>query len=82
MTGMTEIGEAGERLVGSDRVLAVLTELVAHPAGATLDEMARFTDHPKSTVHRALASLRRAGLASQDGRGHYILGDEFRKSVV
>ena len=74
---MTEIGDAGERLVGSDRVLAVLTELAVHPAGATLDEMVRLTGHPKSTVHRALASLRRAGFASQDGRGHYILGDEF-----
>lgn len=74
---MTEIEGAGDRLVGSDRVLSVLMELASHPAGATLDEMVRFTGNPKSTVHRALASLRRAGLASQDGRGHYILGDEF-----
>jgi DNA-binding IclR family transcriptional regulator len=28
-------------------------------------------------VHRALAALRRAGLAAQDGPGHYVLGDEF-----
>ncbi|MGB4137445.1 MAG: IclR family transcriptional regulator, partial [Microbacterium sp.] len=27
--------------------------------------------------HRALASLRRAGLAAQRGRGSYVLGDEF-----
>ena len=77
MTGMTDIEAVGDRLVGSDRVLAVLVELASHPAGATLDEMARVTGSPKSTVHRALASLRRAGLASQDGPGHYILGDEF-----
>jgi len=32
---------------------------------------------PKPTVHRALRALRRAGLADQDGRGHYVLGDEF-----
>jgi DNA-binding IclR family transcriptional regulator len=32
---------------------------------------------PKPTVHRALASLRRAGLATQRARGTYLLGDEF-----
>src|SRR5699024_2575015 len=39
--------------------------------------LARIVDSPKSSVHRALASLRRAQLAEQDGRGHYVLGDEF-----
>ncbi|AFR28745.1 IclR family transcriptional regulator [Arthrobacter sp. Rue61a] len=66
-----------ERLVGSDRVLAVLLELASHPAGISLDEMAKAIDSAKPTVHRALASLRRAGLAGQDGHGHYSLGDEF-----
>jgi DNA-binding IclR family transcriptional regulator len=64
-------------LVGSDRVLAVLTELAQHPAGAGLDELARSLDSPKPTIHRALAALRRAGFATQNGRGHYLLGDEF-----
>jgi DNA-binding IclR family transcriptional regulator len=64
-------------LVGSDRVLAVLTELALHPTGAGLDELARILDSPKPTIHRALAALRRAGFASQNGRGHYLLGDEF-----
>ena len=32
---------------------------------------------PKPTVHRALAALCRAGLAGKDGRGRYLLGDEF-----
>jgi IclR family acetate operon transcriptional repressor len=64
------------RLVGSDRVLAVLRELGAHPDGVTLDELARAVDSPKPTVHRALASLRRADLANQDGHGRYSLGDE------
>jgi len=68
---------SGERLVGSDRVLAVLTELAGHPDGIGLDEIARAVKSPKPTVHRALAALRRAGFASQDGRGHYVLGDEF-----
>lgn len=66
-----------ERLVGSDRVLAVLVELAQHPSGITLDEIARAVDSAKPTVHRALASLRRAGFATQDVRGHYLLGDEF-----
>jgi DNA-binding IclR family transcriptional regulator len=34
-------------------------------------------DSPKPTVHRALAALRRAGFAAQDGHGRYLLGDEF-----
>lgn len=66
-----------ERLVGSDRVLAVLAELATRPDGIGLEEMARALGSSKPTVHRALASLRRAGFAVQDGHGHYILGDEF-----
>jgi IclR family acetate operon transcriptional repressor len=65
------------RLVGSDRVLAVLVELGRHPDGATLDELASSLASPKSTVHRALASLRRASFAELTSRGVYALGDEF-----
>ena len=39
--------------------------------------MARAAASPKPTVHRALASLRRFGFAERDGRGRYVLGDEF-----
>lgn len=66
-----------ERLVGADRVLAILAELARHPDGIGLDEMARTVTSNKATVHRALAALRRAGFATQDGRGRYVLGDEF-----
>lgn len=66
-----------ERLVGSDRVLAVLKELARYPDGVGLDELSKVVGSPKPTVHRALVSLRRAGLADQDARGHYVLGDEF-----
>jgi IclR family transcriptional regulator, acetate operon repressor len=66
-----------ERLVGADRVLAILAELARHPDGVGLDAMARAVTSNKATVHRALASLRRAGFAAQDGRGRYVLGDEF-----
>ncbi|KUO05681.1 IclR family transcriptional regulator [Streptomyces caeruleatus] len=64
-------------LVGSDRVLAVLKELARYPDGVGLEELTQVIASPKPTVHRALQSLRRAGLADQDGRGHYLLGDEF-----
>ncbi|MFJ2443760.1 MULTISPECIES: IclR family transcriptional regulator [unclassified Streptomyces] len=73
--GATAAG--GGRLVGSDRVLAVLKELARHPDGAGLEELTRAIDSPKPTVHRALGALRRAGLADQDARGRYVLGDEF-----
>ncbi|MEV4347798.1 IclR family transcriptional regulator [Actinoplanes sp. NPDC049596] len=74
---MTETQDADARLVGADRVLAVLAELARHADGVGLDEMARVMASPKPTVHRALASLRRAGFAAQDGHGRYVLGDEF-----
>ncbi len=64
-------------LVGSDRVLSVLAELARHPDGIGLDDLARTVRSPKPTVHRALASIRRVGFAAQNGRGHYVLGDEF-----
>jgi DNA-binding IclR family transcriptional regulator len=73
-----EQGQVGDdRLVGSDRVLAVLVELAKFPEGVSLDEMAKVVASPKPTVHRALAALVRAGLAGKDGRGRYLLGDEF-----
>lgn len=72
------VGQRDEsRLVGSDRVLAVLKELARHPDGVALEELTRAIGSPKPTVHRALGALRRAGLADQDARGHYVLGDEF-----
>jgi len=76
-TPIARIGEQAERLVGADRVLAVLAELARRPDGAGLDELARAVNSPKPTAHRALASLRRAGFAALDGRGRYVLGDEF-----
>jgi DNA-binding IclR family transcriptional regulator len=66
-----------EKLVGAERVIAVLTELAAHPQGVTLDELAGILASPKPTVHRALATLRRAGLADLVERGVYLLGDEY-----
>ncbi len=65
------------RLVGADRVLAVLRELAQHASGIGLEALAAAVDSPKPTVHRALLALRRAGFAARDGRGRYLLGDEF-----
>ncbi|MER6325301.1 IclR family transcriptional regulator [Streptomyces coelicoflavus] len=58
-------------------MLAVLKELARYPDGVGLDELTRVIGSPKPTVHRALGALRRAGLADQDARGQYLLGDEF-----
>jgi IclR family acetate operon transcriptional repressor len=78
LPGATEDRTSAEaRLVGSDRVLAVLVELAKYPDGVDLSGLAQAVGSPKPTVHRALASLRRAGLAAQNGHGHYVLGDEF-----
>jgi len=61
---------------GADRVLAVFKALAGYPRGATLDELAARLGSPKSSVHRALATLRRAGLAEQDRDGRYRFGME------
>lgn len=76
MTQQPPQGEV-DRVVGADRVLAVLVELARHPHGATLEDLAATLGSPKSTVHRALVSLRKSSLAQQTARGVYALGDEF-----
>jgi IclR family transcriptional regulator, acetate operon repressor len=66
-----------DRIVGADRVLGILVELSRHPDGIGLEDLARLMKSSKPTVHRALGALRRADLATRDGRGHYVLSDEF-----
>lgn len=63
-------------LTGADRVLATLKTLAGHSSGVSLDAISRELDAPKSSIHRALAALRRAGFADQDERGRYRLGSE------
>lgn len=65
-----------ERVVGADRVLRVLKRLGEYPEGVGVEELARAIESPKSTVHRALGALRRAGLADQDAGGRYRVGGE------
>jgi IclR family acetate operon transcriptional repressor len=63
---------------GADRVLRVLATLAHHPRGITLDQLAQELGAPKPSVHRALATLARAGLADQERPGgSYRLGLEF-----
>jgi len=64
-------------VVGAERVLAVLVALAQEPDGLALEEIATRIELPKSTVHRGLASLRRAGFAMQQSSGRYFLGDEY-----
>jgi IclR family transcriptional regulator, acetate operon repressor len=61
---------------GADRVLGVFKSLARYPHGVTLEELAERLGSPKSSVHRALATLRRAGLAEQDRDGRYRFGME------
>jgi IclR family transcriptional regulator, acetate operon repressor len=64
------------RLAGSDRVLGILRSLGDYPQGVSLEQLARDVDVPKSSLHRALAALCRAGFAEHDARGSYRLGLE------
>lgn len=76
-SAVSETSFAPERLVGADRTLAVLTALAAYADGVSLEEITSAVGSPKPTVHRALGALRRAGFASQNTLGHYVLGDDF-----
>lgn len=82
MTGLsvglpTSPASPSEKVVGADRVMALLVLLAEHPDGLSLDEIATLLDSPKSTVHRNLSILRRHGFAETAGQGHYMLGNEF-----
>ena len=62
---------------GTERALATLKALAACPDGATLDTLATAVGAPKSSVHRALAALVKAGFALRPEPGVYTLGTEF-----
>ena len=52
----------------------MLNELGACPGGIGVSDLARRMRSPRSSVHRALAALRRADLVEQDDAGRYRLG--------
>jgi IclR family transcriptional regulator, acetate operon repressor len=64
-------------LSGIDRVLALLKVVAQHPRGVQLEELAKQLSAPKSTIHRGLAALRRAGFVDHSDGGLYHLGLEF-----
>ncbi|WP_294572643.1 IclR family transcriptional regulator [uncultured Subdoligranulum sp.] len=49
-----------------ERIFALIEQLAAHPAGASLQRLAQDTQLAKSTVHRLLASLVGLGYVAQD----------------
>jgi len=53
--------------------------LGSFPHGVGLNDLAKRLNSPKSSIHRALGSLRRAGLVEQDRDGKYRLGYGFLK---
>jgi len=60
-----------------DRALRTVVLLGANPSGLTLDELARGTGIPKSSLHRILGALRHRGFAAhRDDGGRYFLGTE------
>jgi IclR family acetate operon transcriptional repressor len=65
------------RVIGVHRSLAALRELAAHPKGIGLDHLAARLQQPKSSTHRALAALRRAGFVEKDDNRRYHLTLEF-----
>jgi DNA-binding IclR family transcriptional regulator len=70
-------GQATGGLTGVDRVLACLHLLGEDAKGVGLDEVAKALDSPKSSTHRALAALMRAGFVEQDGDRRYRLSLDF-----
>ncbi|HXH97691.1 MAG TPA: IclR family transcriptional regulator [Gaiellaceae bacterium] len=69
------------RPTSADRVLAALRCLAEHPKGVALDQLARELELPKSSAHRALATLCRNGFADHDEGGDYRLGLELVRLV-
>ena len=69
--------EPGLGQTGAGRVLDALKLLAEHPRAVRLEEFARELGAPKSTTHRVLMTLRRAGFAEQDEEGRYLLSMEF-----
>jgi DNA-binding IclR family transcriptional regulator len=70
-------GEPESGQTGAGRVLKALKLLADHPRAVRLEEFARELGAPKSTTHRILVTLRRAGFAEQDEEGRYLLSMEF-----
>lgn len=71
---MTSTSDTGPR--ATDRGLALVRVVAAHPEGITLAEAARAVDLTPSTALRQLRSLESAGFAERDRDGRYLPGGE------
>jgi DNA-binding IclR family transcriptional regulator len=60
-----------------DKLVRLLETLRDHPRGLTLQELAAKTGYVKSSIHRALQSLRQHGYIEQSAAGAYALGVQF-----
>jgi IclR family transcriptional regulator, acetate operon repressor len=63
-----------ENYRGAQRTLQVIKLLAEYPDGADLAQIARDIGAPKSSTHRALATLKDADFALQNDKGQYRLG--------
>ena len=66
-----------ESTTAADRVLVVMKLLAELPNPVRLEDLTRELRVPKSTVHRMLTTLRRAGWATRDEDGRYSVSLEF-----
>ncbi|MEO6269923.1 MAG: IclR family transcriptional regulator [Lautropia sp.] len=71
-THASDIPRAGPQSVG--RIFMILDSLASTRAGATLSELARITDSPKSSLVGLLAGLLAEGCLVRDNAGRYLLG--------
>lgn len=63
-----------DRQTSASKVLAVLQSFGAYDGVVTLDQAARHTGLPRSTAHRMLTNLRKAGLVELSGRRYLLSG--------
>ncbi|MFM8267834.1 MAG: IclR family transcriptional regulator [Ilumatobacteraceae bacterium] len=71
---MTSTVDAGPR--ATERGLALVRVVAAHPDGISLADAARAVDLTASTALRQLRSLEAAGFAERRADGRYVPGDE------
>jgi DNA-binding IclR family transcriptional regulator len=76
-TPLSQLPTRKEPGTGADRVLQAVKLLADHPRPVRLEDLARELDSPKSTTHRVLTILRRAGFVEHDEDARYRLTLDF-----
>lgn len=78
MTARTAAKAVGDKEGPFERQFRALETVAAFPRGLSLTELVTIMDLPKTTVHRLLMGLTRAGvIAAKNPRGPYVLGPRF-----